>query len=169
MPRQFPSLESVSRSTSYPQYFTPELQRYHFLDIVASSSKMHKLMAMRIDECCNEYVDKERVEATQRDCDLYNHIVECHIEKMEFGLRNGEVRVATTYDDCLYYARMIALSNCPLGLELFMRISTNYKQLQTIYWQRKNHRLREDWGNNREFIKVTSYSADSSLGVAEQV
>lgn len=160
----------VSFDIKYPQYFTPELQRYHFIDIIASSSKMHKLMAMRIDECCNEYVDKERVEATQRDCDLYNHIVECHIEKMEFGLRNGEVRVATTYDDCLYYARMIALSNCPLGLELFMRVSTNYKQLQTIYWQRKNHRLREDWGNYENFIKSLPYSADFITGeYAEQV
>lgn len=154
----------VSFDIRYPQYFTPELQRYSFIDIVTSSSKMHKLMAMRIDEACNEYVDKERVEATQRDCDLYNHIVERHIETMEFHLRSGEVRVAKTYDDCLYYARIIALSNCPLGLELFMRVSTNYKQLQTIYWQRKNHRLREDWGNFNEFIESLPYSADFITG-----
>lgn len=154
----------VSFDIKYPQYFTPELQRYHWIDIVTSSSKMHKLVAMRIDEACNEYVDKERVEATQRDCDLYNHIVERHIETMEFHLRNGEVRVAKTYDDCLYYARIIALSNCPLGLELFMRVSTNYKQLQTIYWQRHDHRLKEDWGAACGFIRSLPYAKELIIG-----
>jgi len=156
----------VSFDIKYPQYFTPELQRYHFIDIITSSSKMHKLMAMNIDECCNEYVDADRVERTQRDCDLYNKIVEEHTESACFQLRSGHVIEATTYDDCLYYARIIALSNCPLGLELFMRVSTNYKQLQTIYWQRRNHRLREDWGNFESFVKSLPFAADFITGEA---
>ena len=36
----------VSFDIKYPQYWTPEFQRYHFADIVTSSSKMHKLLKM---------------------------------------------------------------------------------------------------------------------------
>ena len=32
-----------------------------------------------------------------------------------------------------------------LGIELFMRCTTNYLALRTIYHQRKNHKLKEDW------------------------
>lgn len=41
----------VAFDIKYPNYFTPELQRYHFLDIVTSSSKMHKLVKMNMDAC----------------------------------------------------------------------------------------------------------------------
>ena len=34
-----------------------------------------------------------------------------------------------------------------------MRVSTNYMQLQTMYNQRKNHKLREDWGNFCKFVE----------------
>lgn len=39
--------------------------------------------------------------------------------------------------------------NCPMGLELTARVTTNYLQLKTIYAQRCTHRLRE-W---RDFCK----------------
>ena len=41
---------------------------------------------------------------------------------------------------------MRMLSSCPMGIELFMRISTNYACLRNIWAQRHNHRLKEDWG-----------------------
>ena len=40
-----------------------------------------------------------------------------------------------------YEVFMKIISNCPLGLEKWMHISTNYQQLKTIYSQRKNHKL----------------------------
>jgi hypothetical protein len=46
-----------------------------------------------------------------------------------------------------YYNKII--SNCPMGLMLWCRITTNYLQLKTIYKQRKNHKLKE-W---RDFCK----------------
>jgi hypothetical protein len=47
--------------------------------------------------------------------------------------------------DKSYENFMRVLSNCPLGIELFMRCTTNYLALKTIYHQRKSHRLAEDW------------------------
>jgi hypothetical protein len=41
------------------------------------------------------------------------------------------------------------LYNLPSGLEITARMTTNYRQLKTIYQQRKDHRLPE-W---REFCK----------------
>ncbi len=40
----------------------------------------------------------------------------------------------------------------------FMRVSTNYLQLKTIYKQRKNHKLKEDWGAICSMIEGLPYS-----------
>lgn len=111
----------VSFDIKYPNYFSPELQRYNWIDIVTSSSKMHKLGAIVKKESFNKYVTKEVIDIVQN---LANKLLE----------------------DPSYENRIRLLSNCPLGIELFMRVSTNYMQLRNIYHQRKNHRLVEDWG-----------------------
>ena len=46
-------------------------------------------------------------------------------------------------------AYLSVLYNVPVGFELTARMTTNYRQLKTIYHQRKDHRLPE-W---REFCK----------------
>jgi hypothetical protein len=59
---------------------------------------------------------------------------------------------------------MQIISECPMGTELFVRISTNYKQLQTIYYQRKNHKLKEDWGEFCKFVENLPYAKELILG-----
>lgn len=137
----------VSFDIVYPNYLSPELQRYHWIDIVTSSSKMHRLMDMDLDMCCNKYVTKSMINQMRQHIQLYKDIKATdEIVDMEFYLRDDSRIVAKTKDDALYIAFMICLSNCPQGIELFMRVSTNYLQLKTLYHQRKNHRLKEDWG-----------------------
>jgi len=157
----------VSFDLVYPQYITPELQRYHWVDIVTSASKMHRLPKMHIDKCCNKYVHQENIERTEKDVAAYNDILKLKAEgtfrKWTFFLRetadaDSHIIVDTDADEALYHARIIALSNLPMGFELFERCSTNYKQLQTIYWQRHDHRLKEDWGAFCEFIKQLPYA-----------
>lgn len=130
----------VSFDVKYPQYWSLEFQRYHFADIVTSSSKMHRLCKMNIAEACNKYVSIETIAQLEELVDRYNYAV-------EKGADEGVI-----YEN---FMRMI--SNCPMGLELFMRVSTNYKQLQTIYNQRKNHRLKEDWGAFCKMIEELPY------------
>ena len=125
----------VSFDIKYPQYWSMEFQRYHFADIVTSSSKMHRLLKMDIDEACNEYVTQETKENLKKYIKEYNTIA--NITPSEDWLVNMNIEKAK------YEKWMKVLSNTPLGLELFMRVSTNYKQLQTIYHQRKNHKLKE--------------------------
>lgn len=127
----------VSFDIKYPNYFTPELQRYNFLDIVTSSSKMHRLTSMDMDACFNKYVSETSKIQMRNLLKLYNDSV-------------------TTQERYENFMRL--LSNCPLGVELFMRCSTNYEQLATIYRQRKNHKLREDWGAFCNFIEKLPYA-----------
>lgn len=110
----------VAFDIKYPAYFSPELQRYHFNDIVCSSSKMHRLVNMNMDLAFNEYVTEDSKSMMKNLIQIYNR-------------------------DKSYENFMRVLSNCPLGIELFMRCTTNYLALRTIYHQRKNHKLREDW------------------------
>ena len=130
----------VSFDIKYPQYWSLEFQRYHFADIVTSSSKMHRLCKMDIANACNKYVSKETIEQMEKLVDRYNYAV-------EKGAEEGVI----------YENFMKMISNCPMGLELFERVSTNYKQLQTIYNQRKNHRLKEDWGAFCKMIEELPY------------
>ena len=48
--------------------------------------------------------------------------------------------------DKLYEKFMTIISNLPAGFEQWMTIKTNYLQLKIMYFQRKGHRLSEDWG-----------------------
>lgn len=123
----------------YPNYISPEMQRYHFFDIVTSSSKMHKLTSMDMDACFNKYVTQESKDQMKRLLDDYSK--------------------AETNDD-KYTCFMRLLSNCPQGIELFMRVTTNYEQLATIYRQRRNHRLREDWGAFCNMIESLPYAKE---------
>ena len=118
----------VSFDIVYPNYVSPELQRYGFVDIVCSNSKMHKLVSMDMDACFNKYVCGGAKEMMKELIAQYNQ-------------------------DNSYENFMRVVSNCPQGIELFMRCSTNYEQLATIYRQRRNHKLKEDWGAFCEWIE----------------
>jgi hypothetical protein len=101
-----------------------ELQRYHFIDFVSSQSTMHRISKFDLDNQYNEYVD-------QRIIVIMNEL------KNKYNQTNSP----EDYLKLLY-------SN-PAGFQLTARLTTNYRQLKTVYSQRSNHRLPE-W---REFCK----------------
>ena len=163
----------VSFDLKYTQYITKQCQRYHWFDYVSSSSLMHRLVKMDVDSACNKYVSRASVEQLQKDIDEYNEIA-CmeHYPNdgnpLVFELRDGTLLEAETKGDALYYAYMKCISDCPMGFELFVRVSTNYKQLQTIYWQRKDHKLKEDWGEFCKFIENLPYAKEFITGDTEK-
>ena len=136
----------VSFDIKYPNYISPELQRYNWLDIVTSSSKMHKLVKMDMDTCFNKYVLPERKAHMKFLIEKYN-------------------------ENPSYEMYMTVLSNCPLGIELFMRCSTNYLQLKTIYHQRKNHKLIDDWriGFCQNFVEKLPYAEEFIIGKSKKI
>ena len=158
----------VSFDMKYTQYITKQFQRYHWFDYVSSSSLMHRLVKMNLDKASNKYVSKDVIDYVNNYIELYNHLLE---EKRQnsfighnFTLRDGTVIKCDNVEDALYTCYMIIISNCPMGVELFVRVSTNYKQLQTIYFQRKHHKLKEDWGAFIEFIESLPYAKELIIG-----
>lgn len=146
----------VSFDLKYPQYISPELQRYHFFDIVTSMSKMHRLVKMDLSKCCNKYVTQKTIDHMNELIAEYNKISQTPVP--------SDVRYTREHNKRVYEAWMKVISNCPEGLEMWMRCSTNYKQLQTIYFQRKNHKLKEDWGEFCNFIESLPYAKELIIG-----
>lgn len=110
-----------------------EMERYHFIDIISSQSTMHRITQFELRSQCNSYVDEKIIEIVQEKINLYN------------SLENKDTGFAKElYLEILY--------NIPSGLELTAGISTNYQQLKTIYYQRRNHRL-PDWQNFCNWIE----------------
>lgn len=150
----------VSFDIKYPSYFTPELQRYGFVDIVTSSSKMHKLVEMDLDMACNKYVPQVFIDEMQKLVYAYKCIKnDIEYFKGTLTLRDGTKLLVRNKQEALYYVFMQCVSACPQGIELFMRCSTNYEQLATIYRQRRHHKLKEDWvdGFCKDFIEKLPY------------
>lgn len=129
----------VSFDLKYTQYITKQFQRYHWFDYVSSSSMMHRIVEMDFSKCCNKYVLPEVKGLMKKLCATYN--------------------AHPSYENYMYI-----ISNCPMGTELFVRVSTNYEQLATIYKQRKNHKLKEDWGAFIAFIESLPYAKELIIG-----
>lgn len=153
----------VSFDIKYPNYISPELQRYNWIDIVTSSSKMHRLLKMNLDKACNKYISQETVLKMEKLINEYNELSKNPPKIAVFILRNGEQIDASGKNEILYYKWMQIISECPQGLELFMRVSTNYLQLKTVWHQRKHHKLMEDWGAMCEFIEGLPYAKEFGL------
>ena len=116
-----------------------ELQRYHFIDFVSSQSTIHRLSSMDLDECYNEYVDSRIIEIMKEKQEKYN-----------------QNKTRENFYDLLY--------NNPSGMELTARMTTNVRQLKTIYSQRKNHKLQE-W---RDFCNFMQSQPELSLFLIEE-
>ena len=104
-----------------------EAERYHFLDFVSSQSTMHRITKFNLDKAYIEYTDPRMIEIMQQLVDQYN--------------------ANPTPDN---YLRVL-YSN-PAGFKITAGMTTNYRQLKTIYYQRKNHRLPE-WRVFTEWIE----------------
>lgn len=115
----------VQFDVTYPEYWSPQFQRYHFADIVSSQSKMHMILEFDLASSCNKYVDPIVIEVVNEYKRRFNNTEDPEEKYMYF---------------------MKIVSNLPMGFEKTMRVVTNYLQLKTIYSQRRDHKLREDWG-----------------------
>jgi len=117
-----------------------EAERYRFLYFVSSQSTMHRITQFNLDEAYNEYVDKDVVGIMKDKVWAYNDMIE--------KINNG-VYARADFEEELKQKYLEILYTNPAGFELTARMTTNYRQLKTIYQQRKSHRLPE-W---REFCR----------------
>lgn len=95
-----------------------EAERYHFFDFVSSMSTMHCISKFDLHNQYNGYVDERII------------IVMEELKKKYLQTKDSKDYLRLLYSN-------------PCGFNLTARMTTNYRQLKTIYIQRKNHRLPE--------------------------
>lgn len=109
-----------------------EAERYHFLDFVSSQSTMHRIAKFDPEAQCNEYVHFGTINIVKGLVDCYN-------------------------DNPTPENYLALLYNIPVGFRLTARMTTNYRQLKTIYQQRRTHRLPE-WRTFCAWLETLPYS-----------
>lgn len=111
-----------------------QLQRYHFMDFVSSQSTMHRITKMPVRDCVNGHADPRILDVLEEKLAEYAH----------------------AKGDAAKEAFLNIIYNIPTGFELTARMTTNYRQLKTIYRQRHLHRLPE-WREFCEWMKSLPY------------
>lgn len=111
-----------------PLYMWKQIQRYHFMDFISSQSTMHKLTKFKVKECCVSDTDEIILDRFQEMLNAYN----------DQATITADI---SDSDKKALWRKLVA--SLPCGFVLGATMTTNYRQLKTIYYQRKNHKLRE--------------------------
>lgn len=120
----------VSANVSASVKWWTQFERYHHAQIVSSMSTMHRLREM-LKTGMAKFIEK----TDHQMIDILSKLAADGAD-----------------DETLAYS-------CPMGLILTARITTNYLQLKTMYFQRSGHKL-EEW---RIFCKWIESLPESSL------
>lgn len=115
-----------------------EAERYHFLDFVSSQSTMHRIAQFDLDKQYDEHTDPRVIAIVKELAERYNET-----------------------KDPEDYLRLL-MSN-PCGFQLTAGMTTNYRQLKTIYAQRRTHRLPE-WREFCAWIETLPYAKEFITG-----
>ena len=139
----------VQATITAPRYWWPEFQRYHQAEIVSSTSTMHKLRAI-VEEASRMH--------DRGDIELYGKYVSSHFSNVTSpSVIYGFFRFAMQWLKDGAEDMDVLKANLPEGWYQKARISTNYRQLKTIYSQRRSHRLGE-WQFFCDWIETLPYS-----------
>ena len=136
-----------------------EAERYHFLDFISSQSTMHRITKFDLDKAYISYVDERIIAIMKEKVKAYNELQE-DIKRLR-----EEGKDTTTLNDVAKNKYLEILYSNPAGFKLTARMTTNYRQLKTIYFQRKDHRLPE-WRAFCKWIETLPH-AEFIIGSAE--
>ena len=125
----------VSADFDMPRYFWSEFDTYHY-NTKNSCSTMHKLLnndnpiTLNMFETCDE------------DAYLWNEII---VRLEEFRLNYKELQKTTKNKEEMDRLLLRAKRLLPEGMLQLRTVDTNYAELRNMYFQRRNHRLKEEW------------------------
>ena len=120
-----------------------EAERYHFLDFVSSQSTMHRIARFDLDSQYDPHTDPRVVEIMKELVAKYNET-----------------------QDPEDYLRLLMTNPC--GFKLTAGMTTNYRQLKTIYAQRRTHRLPE-WRAFCAWVETLPMAKELILPGAKEV
>ena len=112
-----------------------QAERYHWFEIISSMSTVHALTKTQIDE--------------HMFCEWTDKVIIDRLVEIQQTYTNNP-----TKDNLLRL-----LYSCPAGITVRAGITTNYRQLKTIYEQRHNHVLPE-WREFCQFLLTLPHFAE---------
>lgn len=127
----------VSADFDMPRYFWSEFDTYHY-NTKNSCSTMHKLINN------NNPITLDMFETCDEDAYLWNEII---VRLEEFRLDYKELQKTTKNKEEMDRLLLRAKRLLPEGMLQLRTIDTNYAELRNMYFQRRNHRLKEEWIN----------------------
>lgn len=144
----------VQMNITAPRYWWQEMSRYHFFDIVSSTSTMHRLKSFlkkAIELKRETLAPKYQGENDAIDYEKNYDYFDLYCTHFSPATSTAVFRAFVDFAEMFLDNDNIELlkANLPEGWLQTARVTTNYRQLRTIKRQRKNHRLNE-W---REFCK----------------
>lgn len=130
---KFMRMIHVSADINMPRYWWSEEDTYHF-NVKNSCSTMHKLLNN------TEPITRELFIYCKEDLDIVDKVIE-RLEELRIQYREET--------ECNKKTRLLVRAK-RLLLEGFLQmrtLDTNYAELRNEYFQRQNHRLKEEWSD----------------------
>jgi hypothetical protein len=128
----------VQANINMPRLFFSELDTYHH-NTKNSQSTMHKLLNRTTP------ITKDLFVTCEEDEDIINLVVD-RLESLRIAFKDIQKNCTDeTKAEKLNHLLLRAKRALPEGFLQMRTVDTNYAELRTIYHQRKEHRLKEEW------------------------
>jgi hypothetical protein len=132
---KFMRMIHVAVDVDMPRYWWSEADTYHF-NVKNSCSTMHKLLNN------NEPITLDMFTICGEDLDWWNYTV----NKLEsLRLEYKEIQKTTKDGDKMNRLLVRAKRMLPEGFDQMRTWDTNYAEIRNMYFQRRHHRLKEEW------------------------
>lgn len=144
---KFMRMIHVQVDVDMPRYYWSEADTYHF-NTKNSCSTMHKLLNNP------NTITKDLFAYCEEDIDVLDTVVERleNLRQKYFSARDKDEK-----DRLLLRAKRLL----PEGFLQLRTLDTNYAELRNMYFQRRNHRLKEEWQRTFcEWVKSLPYATE---------
>ena len=133
--RKFLRMIHVSVDVDMPRYWHSEADTYHF-NTKNSESTMHKLLNNNNPITLDDFV------ICDEDTEWWINTV----NKLE-SMRKEYKKIQKTTKDSVAMTRLLVRAKrmLPEGFLQLRTLDTNYEEVRNMYFQRRNHRLKEEW------------------------
>lgn len=125
----------ISADFDMPRYFWSEFDTYHY-NTKNSCSTMHKLLNN------DNPITLDMFATCDEDEYIWNEII---VRLEELRLEYKEIQSTTKNVKEMNRLLLRAKRLLPEGMLQMRTVDTNYAELRNMYFQRRNHRLHEEW------------------------
>lgn len=148
----------VSVDITAPLYFFKEFDTYKVGTVANSTSTMHKLSSVPITKEMFEFDDGDNLIVGQGKSvsGEWEYVFSDYIEDIVDMCENLRLKFKETGDAAYWRALVQILPNAYIQTRT---VTMSYANLRNIYFQRKNHKLRE-WTDFCDWIKTLPYSGE---------